>query len=402
MALVSAVLLFAFITLCVTTYTRLKSDTEGAAEAALHADNMQGGFRPEIGRPDFRPGGDMARNIPTFTVRVSEDGDIIFADYGRVSITDDTAESAVKAAMEQGRSKGKIGSLGLRFAAEYTPNGDISIAFADTSAESAGMTRLILNSLIIGVAGLVALFFISLFLARLAVKPIEKAWRNQQQFIADAAHELKTPLTVIMANTGILTAHPEKSISQHMQWLNNTADEAGRMKNLIENMLELAKGDFAEESLILSNVNLSDIVTNSLLAFEPIAFEKNVAFHSDVAPNTQISGDSERLRRLIAILFDNAIKYAGSPGSAYVRLNETASHAVLTVHNSGEPIPAEGLGSIFDRFYRADESRSAGSSESYGLGLSIARQIADEHGAKIHVASTREEGTVFTVQFKKR
>ncbi|MDR0984546.1 MAG: HAMP domain-containing histidine kinase [Ruminococcus sp.] len=428
MSLVSALLLLTFITLCVTTYARLKADTENAANAALRfgdfqndmqndisrnfqnkfqdENTMQEFFRPEIGRPDFKPDRDMARNIPTFTVTVSVDGEILNAEYERVSITEETTEIAVKETLKQKTSKGKIKNLNLRFATETAPNGDIKIAFADTSAEKSGMIRLIFNSLIIGAVGLVALFFISLFLARLAVKPVEKAWKTQQQFIADAAHELKTPLTVIMANTGILSAHPETPVAKHMQWLNNTTDEAEHMKSLIENMLELAKGDFAKGNLILSSVNLSDIVTNKLLSFEPIAFEKNVVFESEIMPYVSIQGDSERLGRLCGILFDNAVKYAGNPGNVFVKLSQTTSHTVLQVKNNGEPIPAESLEHIFDRFYRADKSRTAGNiaenTKSYGLGLSIAMQIALEHSAKINVSSTKDTGTIFTVQFKKK
>jgi signal transduction histidine kinase len=175
-------------------------------------------------------------------------------------------------------------------------------------------------------------------------------------------------------------------------------------------------------------VNLSDLVTNSLLSFEPIAFERKVTLQSAIAQDVVILGDSERIRRLVAILFDNAVKYSGvigdpgnlddigesyaadsidsagnlcNLGSMSVSLVQTATHALLTVQNSGEPIPAEELGHIFDRFYRIDKSRSTGDSAGYGLGLSIAKQIVEDHGAKIHVTSAKEEGTRFAVQFKK-
>jgi signal transduction histidine kinase len=176
------------------------------------------------------------------------------------------------------------------------------------------------------------------------------------------------------------------------------------MKSLIENMLELAKGDFSRENLILSRVNLSDIVTNRFLSFEPIAFEKNVAFQSEIAPDVEIQGDSERLGRLCGILLDNAVKYAGMSDFAnvFVQLLQTNSHAILTVKNNGKLIPSESIKHIFDRFYRADKSRTAENTASYGLGLSIAKQIVLEHGAKISVSSSKDTGTVFTVKFKKK
>jgi signal transduction histidine kinase len=166
-------------------------------------------------------------------------------------------------------------------------------------------------------------------------------------------------------------------------------------------MLELAKGDFAEENLVLSAVNLSDLVTSSLLSFEPVAFEENVELTGDTHPNITIQGDGERLRRLAAILLDNAIKYAGSGGLVHVHLYQSGGHVLLAVRNTGAVIPPEHLPRVFDRFYRVDESRSSGRGGSFGLGLSIARQIAQEHGAKITAESGAESGTVFTVQFRK-
>jgi signal transduction histidine kinase len=256
-----------------------------------------------------------------------------------------------------------------------------------------------INSLLIGLLGLIALFFVSFLLANFAVKPVEKAWVAQQQFIADASHELKTPLTVILANTGILVAHPDTLVSEHEQWIQNTQDEANRMKGLVENMLELAKGDIPREKIVFGRINLSDIITNSLLIFEPVAFEKNVALISDVVSNLEIHGDEERLRRMTAILLDNAIKYAGDNGSVTVKLISNGTHRTLSVSNTGQTIPAKHLDKIFDRFYREDKSRHADDEGSFGLGLAIARQIVAEHDGKIWAESNPQTGTVFTVQF---
>jgi signal transduction histidine kinase len=256
-----------------------------------------------------------------------------------------------------------------------------------------------INSLLIGFLGLIALFFVSLVLANFAIRPVERAWLAQQQFIADASHELKTPLTVILANTGILSAHPDTLVSEHVQWIHNTQDEANRMKGLVENMLELAKGDIPQGKIVFGRVNLSDIIANSLLIFEPVAFEKNVELTSDVVSNLEIHGDEERLRRLAAILLDNAIKYSGTNGSVSVILRQSGSHITLTVRNTGTVIPAKHLAKIFDRFYREDESRRFDDEGSFGLGLAIARQIVTEHGGKIWAESNPQTGTVFTVQF---
>jgi signal transduction histidine kinase len=401
MLFVSLILVFVFITLCLSTYTRLRLDTEIAARSALVGESMPDFFRPEIGRPRDRHRDDFARDIPTFTVRVSSNNEILYVDSSRVSISDNDIEEAVTQAMSSNHTRGYISDLNLRFVFENLPSGETTIAFADTYAELNGMRRLIISSLLIGIPALIALFFVSLFLARFAIKPVETAWRAQQQFIADASHELKTPLTVIMANTGILTSHPNSQISEHMKWIDSTVSEASRMKSLVENMLELAKGDFTEDNLIQSEVNLSDVVTNSLLSFEPVAFEASVDLGGEVESNLKIQGNAERLHKLTAILLDNAIKYAGSGGSANITLRQSGSYLMLSVHNTGAVIHPEHLPHLFDRFYRVEQSRSSGQEGSFGLGLSIAWQIAEEHGAKISVQSDEERGTVFTVQFKK-
>jgi signal transduction histidine kinase len=399
MILVSSILVFVFIALCLSTHSRLRLDTIRAAQESLKGGMKQGGFRPEIGHRGGKMGGDMIQNIPTFSVRLSADGEILYADYEQVQISEEAVTQAVSEALLTNRSQGKISELGLRFVSEKLSDTSLTIAFADMSAESNGMRRLILNSLIIGVIGLIALFFVSLILANLAVKPVERAWIAQQQFIADASHELKTPLTVIMANTGILAAHPNTQVSSHMQWITNTQEEATRMKGLVENMLELAKGDVPQENLIFAKMNLSDIVTNSLLSFEPVAFEKNVSLTSETEANIEMQGNAERIERLVAILLDNAIKYAGDNGSVTVRLTYNGTHRTLSVSNTGQTIPAKHLDKVFDRFYREDKSRHADDEGSFGLGLAIARQIVTEHGGKIWAESNPQTGTVFTVQF---
>jgi signal transduction histidine kinase len=401
MILVSSILVFLFIALCLSTHRRLQLDTIQAAQAAVIDDGKPGGFRPEIGRPMDNHIRNNMRNIPTFSVRLSPEGNILITDYERVEITEETVAQAVNGALDQDRNQGVLNQLGLRYVIDILPDGNTAIAFADTSAEIIGMRQLMINSLLIGFLGLIALFLVSLLLANFAVKPVEKAWIAQQQFIADASHELKTPLTVILANSGILAAHPDTLVSEHAQWIQNTQDEANRMKGLVENMLELAKGDISREKIVFGKINLSDIITNSLLIFEPVAFEKNVALTSDVVSNLEIHGDEERLRRLTAILLDNAIKYAGDNGSVTVRLTYNGAHRTLSVSNTGQTIPAKHLDKIFDRFYREDKSRHADDEGSFGLGLAIARQIVTEHGGKIWAESNPQTGTVFTVQFRK-
>ena len=239
-------------------------------------------------------------------------------------------------------------------------------------------------------------FAISLFLARLSLKPVERAWTQQRQFVADASHELKTPLTVILANTGIMAAHPDATVASQRKWLGYIQEEAQRMKELVEDMLFLAKHDGAERPKDSRTVNFSDLVTGCVLRFESVAFERQVELNSHIQPGLSLSGEPDSLERLVMILLDNAVKYAGDRGRVDVDLSRRQERAVLSVRNTGEPIPPEHLEHLFERFYRVDGSRSR-KEGGYGLGLAIAHTIVQSHRGQIEVRSSREEGTVFAV-----
>ena len=169
------------------------------------------------------------------------------------------------------------------------------------------------------------------------------------------------------------------------------------MKGLVEDLLFLAKSDAQRASRARLPVDLSGLVTGCLLPFEPVAFEAGVALDSQITPDLELLGDPEQLRRLVAILVDNAVKYAGPRGSASLILRPQGDEAVLSVHNTGEAIPPEHLPRLFERFYRTDSDR-ARSQGGYGLGLSIAKSIADGHRGRISVSSSAISGTLFTVR----
>lgn len=278
------------------------------------------------------------------------------------------------------------------------------IAFVSDNNLTGAMRSLTLTSLMVGVAALALLFGISLFLADWALRPVERVWNQQKQFISDASHELKTPLTVILANLSILRRHGDETVNSQRKWITSTEDEAQRMKGLVEDLLTLARLDEAGQTAPLpemSDVDMSDLVTGELLTFEPVAFERGVELESEIAPCIIVRGDAGKLRQLTAILADNACKYAGIGGSVRVTLCEIDGRAQLSVQNTGDVIPPEQLSHVFERFYRADKART-GSKSGYGLGLAIAAGIARLHGGEISAASDIKHGTVFSVSFPKK
>lgn len=300
-------------------------------------------------------------------------------------------------ALAQGE-EGVIPELDLRYLRETGPDGETRIAFADRGWERSTLWSMVGSFLLVGALALGAFFLISLLLSGLALQPAERAWEQQRRFVADASHELKTPLTVILTNTGILLRHPEQTVAQQRKWVEYIREEAQRMRELVEDLLFLARHDAGRDQAPAQTVDLAELLWSALLPFEPVAFEQGVTLESGIQSGVTVRGRSEELRRLAAILLDNAVKYAGPQGQVRVALARgEKGGACLTVRNTGPAIPPEHLEHLFERFYRADNSR-ARSSGGYGLGLAIAKSIVDSHRGTITVQSREEEGTCFTVR----
>ena len=332
-------------------------------------------------------------SLAAFILSIDDAGTVSVESVYAANVTDETAQTLAQMALDSNQDSGVIRAYSLRYLVS-TDNGETRIAFMDARSDIANMTQLVISSLLVGALALFAFFFVSLLLANLALKPVETAWNRQKQFVADASHELKTPLTVILANQKILLAHPDQSIRQERQWIENTQSEGERMKSLVEDLLFLAKTDDSTNQETLSEVNFSDVTQGSILSFASLAFESGITLNDTVQPNITLTGNEPKLRRLCGILLDNALKYANIRGSVNVDLHTENGSALLRVQNTGAAIPAEELPHLFERFYRVDRARSAGG---YGLGLSIAQSIVKAHGGKISVTSCDEAGTTFLV-----
>lgn len=394
MALVLVVLLIVFSVLYLSTYQQqLQSADRALNQLMLRRDDSTPQF--EISKPSTR--NDLPQRsdslIAGFVVVIDESGELSVSISDSVTVSDETAQSVAQTALESSESSGLIRAYSLRYL-RVTVDGETRIAFVDVSDELTVMAKLLVTSLLVGALGLAAFFFISLFLANWALKPVAKAWSQQKQFVADASHELKTPLTVILANQKILLAHPERTIRQQSQWIENTQSEGNRMKSLVEDMLFLAKSDSGQAKQAMSVINFSDLVQGTLLSFASVAFEANVQFEDEIQPDIQLSGSEAQLRRLCAILIDNAVKYAGRGGEVHTNLCSDGTNCRLSVQNTGTPISEEDLPHLFERFYRADRARSAGG---FGLGLSIAESIVHSHGGRIWADSNADRGTTFHV-----
>lgn len=235
--------------------------------------------------------------------------------------------------------------------------------------------------------------YISIMLTRWLVRPVEEAFNKQRQFVFDASHELKTPLAVIIASAEMLEKNPKEK-----KWLSNIKSEADRMNKLVINLLDLAKTESLPSKLKYSTVNLSKETERSILTFEGLVFEKGLEIDYDIEDNIEFSCDLDKIKELLSILLDNAIKHSYDNAKIRVNLFKEKENIILEVINNGDDIPKDKQNKIFERFYRVDEARNRNENR-YGLGLAIAKNIVDIHQGKISVTSSNNY-TTFKVIFK--
>lgn len=292
-------------------------------------------------------------------------------------------DSIVAQALGSTKRTGNLKHHALRYCLIQYPGGD-RLMFSDISKEQDVMHSLRYSCLALGVIGFFLFLGISILLSHWAIKPVDEAMKQQQQFIADASHELKTPLTVIMTNAELLQ-DPSATETTRRRCVDGILSMSQRMKDMTNQLLQLAKLDAPLPQQNLSELNFSELIEVEILPYEPLFFEKGLTLESEIQPDIRLNGNSQQLRQLLGILLDNAQKYCIPQGIAQVNLSATRKNrCVLTVANQGTPLTPEQCQQSFQRFYRIEASRGG---ESFGLGLAIAKGITEQHKGKIWVES---------------
>ena len=248
-------------------------------------------------------------------------------------------------------------------------------------------------SLLIFILLEIIIIYISSRITKWLTKPVIESFSKQKQFIVDASHELKTPLAIITASAESLELEPKEK-----KWLNNIKSEADRMNKLVTDLLDLAKSENIDNKRNYSINNLSKIIEKITLTFESLIYENKLTMENNIEDNIMFNCNSDKIRELLGILLDNAIKHSLEESKITVNLYSEKNNIILEVKNRGESIPKEDQGKIFDRFYRVDESRNRNDNR-YGLGLAIAKNIVTSHDGKISV-SCKNGYTTFKVIFK--
>ena len=236
---------------------------------------------------------------------------------------------------------------------------------------------------------------ISLNITKRIVKPVNEAFIRQKQFIYDASHELKTPIAIISASAEMLEKNPKEK-----KWLDNIKTENNRMNKLVISLLDLSKSENIKENEVYTSVNLSKVIKNKALTFESLIYENSLELDVDVANDIMFNCNEDRIKELLSILMDNAIKHSFPNSQITVKLSKEKNNIYLSVKNKGKEIPVSEREKIFERFYRLDKSRNRDDNR-YGIGLSIAKNIVINHNGTISV-NCKDGYTTFMVNFKQK
>ena len=319
-------------------------------------------------RPSFK--------LATFySVAVSYEGEVLEIRNQDTGVYSDTELETLAMKLLEGKKSSGIKN-NLLFSI-VDKNGYVLIGFMDNTIMQEGMMTLFRYTMLIGAAVIVALYFVSRFLAKKIVEPLEESYEKQKQFISDAGHELKTPVSVVNANAELLS----RELGEN-QWLANIQYENERMGKLISQLLELARTENVAPHM--ERLDFSHLVKGEVLPFESVAFEQQILLNTNIAEDVFVEGDSIQLKQLISILIDNAIRHGAGGEDIQVSLCTEKNMAKISVINAGEEIPPEQREKLFERFYRTDDVRNSKENH-YGLGLAIAKAIVTAHKGKIEV-----------------
>jgi signal transduction histidine kinase len=425
MAITSLVMLIAFSVVYLTTYNNIQTENQRKLDTAVTFP-LAGSITSTL--PDLSVGGDVPiiqgtgvvisastltpASSPSFLIQTDAEGNILHVNSFIDMPKQVYQEAADLAWQNKGRSTINLEDRlwlysitpiqGNLTKAEYNGQSFVTvmndyyrIAFLDITDTQRTLRDLLITFLAVGVATLVAIYWISRFFANRSIKPIAEVWEKQRQFIADASHELKTPLAIIMANYDALLANQDETIKSQKEWFDYMKAGTDRMAKLINDLLSLAKMENTDIVAAKSSFNISQVIGEVISSMEAMAKEKGLSLGQSMDPNLNLYSDLETVKKVFAILLDNAIKYSDPNSTINVVLKASKHRVLCSVQNWGKPIAKEDLPKIFDRFYRSDSSRTE-ESGGYGLGLAIAKMSIERLDGNISVESKPDGLTTFT------
>ncbi|MBQ7574113.1 MAG: HAMP domain-containing histidine kinase [Clostridia bacterium] len=341
--------------------------------------------------------------MPAFSIKCDANGNITAVNMGFNTeedfyselvpdlIASDTEKGTIHSATSEGESNT------WQYQIKKTADSYI-IAFVEVSRENSFLKGLLLVLILTMIIATFGAVMISWLFANRSIKPIEEAYNKQKQFIADASHELKTPLAAINTNLDVLMSHADSTIAEERKWLIYIKDETKRMIKLTQDLLYLTRTENTQDNTVYSKISWTQIANNAVMLMEARAFENGQTITQDISDGIFVTASDDKLKQLCLILVDNAIKYTPNGENIIITLNKKGNDAVFTVKNTGIGIKDDDIAHLFDRFYRADKSRTNDKTFGYGLGLPIAKAITKSLDGHISVSSKENEYTEFKVK----
>lgn len=356
------------------------------------------GMVPDF-QPGERPGERPPRDIPLtpetpystryFVLLFDADGILSGTDMRHIAaVTEEDAETYLAMVLKYGEGFGYSG--GYKFYVASTGSGQYMAIFLDCQQELRSVRLFAVVSLLVMASGLVLVYILIIFFSKQAIDPVVKNAEKQKQFITDASHELKTPLTVMTTSLKVLEMEvgPQK-------WIDKTQAQVDRMRDLVANLITLSRLDEEKPAFQTVEFNISEAVTETAESFRDFAAAQGHSLELEIVPGLRCRGDEYAVRQLVSVLLDNAVKYADHGGGIVLSLEPIPKGAVLRVSNPCAELEPEKLDSLFDRFYRPDSSRSK-QTGGFGIGLSIARSVAEAHKGSIRAECPSEGVVQFT------
>lgn len=350
---------------------------------------------PHGGKPGAGPEGQFTQETPYstryFVLRYSDSGELVRADLEHIAaVTQEDAGEFLTIALEHGPGYGY--ASGYRYYVVDNGGGRWMAVFLDCYQQTRGLVQTAVFSLLAAAFCVALVYLIVVLCSRRAIDPVVRASEQQKQFITDASHELKTPITVIATSLKVL----EMETGQQ-KWIDKAQAQTEKLKDLVNSLVTLCRLDEETSPLKAESFPVSDALRETAESFRDFARSQGHELTVDVTPELHYCGDEYAVRQLVSILLDNAVKYALPDSPIVFRLEKAKRGVTICVSNDCAPIGQAELDKLFDRFYRSDPARSAGG---FGIGLSIARGIAQGHHGTIRAAMTGRQTVAFTVNLK--
>jgi signal transduction histidine kinase len=374
----------------ISNYVRINSESDAVLDMLI--DNN--GRFPNMSAPS-KPGqmGGFSAETPYetryFSVVISNDGEAVYADVGQIAaISSQDAVEIAKGLYDKDKTSGMYGDYKYKTVSADT---GVLYVFLDCSRNLSTFRSFLYMSLIISALGVVVVFLLVIVFSRIVFKPVEESYAKQKMFITNASHDIKTPLTVINTDAEVIEMTNGES-----EWTDDIKKQIVRLTSLTDKLVFLSRMEEANLKLDFVQFNISEVIEEMCQPYCAVAEKRGIELKTDIEKDVTISGNEQALGQAIALLMDNAVKYACDDGVISVTLKKRGKGCVLYFKNDADGVEKGDNSNLFERFYRGDKSRNSATGGN-GIGLSVVKAIIDAHNGKITANSADGKSIEFVI-----